>query len=366
MREWQDIRTQINEILKENKIGGNGQRPRTPEDRYAAIHKSLLSGFLSNIALKKEKNIFQATRGRQVMIFPGSSIFNNAGTWVVAAEVVETSRLFARVVANIEDRWLEEIGRDMCRYTYGHPHWSRKRGEVVASEQVSLFGLTVVAQRTVSYGRINPEEAAEVFIREALVADDLKESFSFLSHNREIIAEVGDIENRIRRRDVFVGEEEIYRIYRKRLERIRDVRSLGKLLKQKGSDLFLRLKKQDLMRYAPVDDMLAQFPDRVQMGDNSFECDYCFDPTAAEDGLTVKIPSTAAPLIPEKSVDWLVPGLLEEKITALIKGLPKKYRIKLLPLADTSKLITAETVSYTHLTLPTTRQRCRSRWSPGH
>ena len=340
MREWQDIKTQIAEILRENRINDDGKhRTILPEERYSAIHKSILSGFLSNIAVKKEKNIFQATRGRQVMIFPGSATFNKADNWVVAAEMVETSRLFARMTANIEVRWLEEIGRELCRSTYHNPRWSRKRGEVVASEQVSLFGLTIVPQRTVSYGRINPQEATEVFIRQALVADDLQKPFEFMTHNRNLIDEVKNMEDRIRRRDIFVGEEELYRYYDRQLEQIWDVRSLAKLLKKKGGDSFLRLKMQDVMRYNPEKEVLAEFPEQIQLGGGRFECNYRYNPKTDEDGLTVNIPSVSAELVPEPSLEWLVPGMLKEKISTLIKSLPKKYRKKLLPLADTVEQI---------------------------
>ena len=139
------------------------------DNRYEALHKSVLSGFISNIAQKKDKNFFRAGRGREVMIFPGSGIFDKAKSWVVAAEVVETSRVFARTVANIDDGWLEDIGRDLCKYTYLNPHWEKNRGEVVASEQVSLFGLIIVPERKVSYGKINAEEASDIFIRSALI-----------------------------------------------------------------------------------------------------------------------------------------------------------------------------------------------------
>jgi ATP-dependent helicase HrpA len=343
MREWQDINAQIVEILKENRINDDGKhRTISPEVRYAAIHKSILSGFLSNIAVKKEKNIFQAARGRQVMIFPGSATFNKAGNWVVAAEMVETSRLFARTTANIDAGWLEEIGRELCRSTYNSPRWSRRRGEVVASEQVTLFGLTIVSQRTVSFGPINPQEATETFIRQALVADDLQQSFGFMTHNRNIIDEVMNMEDRIRRRDIFVGEEALYRFYSRKLDRVWDVRTLARLLKRKRSDTFLRLKKQDVMRYNPEEEELASFPEQVQLGGGRFECDYCYDPSTTVDGLTVKVPSVSAELVPEASVEWLVPGMLEAKISALIKSLPKKYRKKLLPLADTAVRIARE------------------------
>ncbi len=146
-----------------------------------------MSGYLSNIAMRKEKNIYTAARGKDVMIFPGSGLFNKGGSWIVAAEMIETSRLFARMAANIKVEWLEELGGSLCRRTYSEPHWRRDRGEVVAYEQVSLFGLVIVTRRPVSYGPINPDEASEIFIRSALIEGDLRRPFPFLLHNLGVI-----------------------------------------------------------------------------------------------------------------------------------------------------------------------------------
>ncbi|OEU67480.1 MAG: ATP-dependent RNA helicase HrpA, partial [Desulfobacterales bacterium PC51MH44] len=357
MREWRDIHAQISEILREYSL--NGKKIKTAGDKaaqitlpqmpivedsplYAAIHKSILSGFLANIAVKKEKNIFQATKGKEVMIFPGSDLFNNAKTWIVAAEMVETSRLFARTCANIDSDWLEEPGKGLCKYTYLHPHWERNRGEVVASEQVSLFGLIIVPQRPVSYGRINPDEASEIFIQSALIKGDVKKKFAFMLHNQNLIDEVLDMEDRIRRRDILVSETEMFEFYRKRLPGCYDIRTLARIIKQKGSDHFLRMDLEDILWYRPDEKELSLFPDRINLGNQSFDCNYSFDPGKSEDGVTVKIPSSFAPIIPSETLDWLVPGLYREKITTLIKGLPKTFRKRLVPVANTVDVIINE------------------------
>jgi ATP-dependent helicase HrpA len=357
MREWRDIHAQISEILRE--YGLNGKKIKTASDKaaqvtlpkmpivedsplYAAIHKSILSGFLSNIAVKKEKNIFQATKGKEVMIFPGSTLFNNAKTWVVAAEMVETSRLFARTCANIDSDWLEKLGKDLCRYTYLHPRWERNRGEVIASEQVSLFGLIIVPQRSVSYGKINPEEASTIFIQSALIQGDVKKKFDFMLHNQNLIDEVGSMEDKIRRRDILVSEAELFEFYKKRLKECYDIRTLARLLQEKGGDLFLRMKPEDILRYHPDEKELSLFPDSINLGKQSFDCVYRFDPGESDDGVTVKIPSSIAPIVLSESLDWLVPGLYREKITALIKGLPKAFRKKLVPVANTVDAIINE------------------------
>ena len=377
MREWRDIHHQISDILKEygpwNAEGGMGKaerggrppahrdlrlRPggkaekglgddlnsafRIPPSTFEAIHKSVLSGFLSNIAQKKDKNIYRATKGREVMIFPGSGLFNKAKNWIVAEEMMETSRLFARTIANIESDWLEDLGGDLCRRTYLDPHWEKNRGEVVASEQVSLFGLIIVPDRKVSYGKVNPVDASRIFIQDALVNADVKKPFAFMSYNQGLIDEVKDIENRLRRRDLLVDEHTLFEFYQEKLPAIYDIRSLTKYLKRMGNDRFLRMQKEILLRYQPNDDELIQYPTRLDINRHVFECSYCFDPGKDDDGVTVNVPSALAPSVSPGSIDWLVPGLYPEKIEMLIKGLPKAYRKKLVPIKNTVDIIVRE------------------------
>ncbi len=357
MREWRDIHAQISKILKAYNLNDKhikGVKGRTrqgvmsnisiTEDSplYTAIHQSILSGFLSNIAMKKEKNIFQAAKGKEAMIFPGSALFNHASPWIVSAEMVETSRLFARTCANINCEWLEALGKGLCKYTYLEPHWERSRGEVVASEQVSLFGLIIVPQRPVSYGRINPDEASEIFIQKALVQGDVKKKFDFMTYNQHLIDNITGMENRIRRRDILVSETELFAFYRKRLKGCYDVKTLSEMIKQKGSDRFLEMKQNDILRYYPDEKELSRYPDRIKVGDRHFDCVYRFEPGKTEDGVTIKIPSSFASMAPEESLEWIVPGLLKEKISALIKGLPKKFRKQLVPVSNTVDVIINE------------------------
>ena len=351
MREWRDIHGQILTMLEEERLQGPVQtRPAAPAqapespfgERYATIHKSLLSGLLSNVALKKEKHLYTAARGRPVMVFPGSGLFKSAGTWIVAAELVETTRLFARRVATIDSAWLEEVGQAQCRYTYLEPHWERSRGEVVALERVTLHGLVIEPGRPVSYGRIDSTEAAAIFVRSALVEGDLRSPLPFTDHNREQIEAVRDLENRLRRRDLLVDEETLADFYRERLPGVYDLRTLASLIKEKGGDGFLRLNREDLLRNAPDLQTLEGFPDRVRLGGDAFACLYEFEPGSDADGVTVRIPSTLAPAVAPESLDWLVPGLLCEKVAALIKGLPKEFRKRLVPVARTAEIIADE------------------------
>jgi ATP-dependent helicase HrpA len=373
MREWRDIHSQILAILEEQgywksevgpavvpegrdygaasmreaeiergKAEGRSDGGRLPTSPFDKIHRSVLSGFLSNIALRKEKNIFRAAKGREVMIFPGSGLFGKAGNWIVAAEVVETSRVFARTVANIDSAWLEDLGKDLCKYTYLNPHWEKNRGEVVASEQVSLFGLIIVPERKVSYGKVNPDEASDIFIQNALMDGDVKKPFAFMKHNLQLIEDIRDLQNRLRRRDLLIGEPELFDFYKQRLPAVYDTRTLSKLLKRKGNDRFLRMRREDLILYNPDEAEIAQFPDRLEFAGHPFNCVYSFEPGAEDDGVTVKIPATLAPAVSPQAVDWLVPGLIPEKIEGLIKGLPKAYRKKLVPVKDTVAIICRE------------------------
>ncbi len=342
MREWGDVYDQLKSILDEQ--GWKIKKSRDDDDKilYEGIHKSILSGYLSNIATKKEKNIYTAARGKEVMIFPGSGLFNKAGTWVVAAEMIETSRLFARMAANIKSEWLEELGGDLCRSNYSEPHWSRDRGEVVAYEEVSLFGLVIVPKKPVSYGRINPDEASEIFIHSALVEGNVRRPFPFLLHNQEIIERISKMEDKIRRRNLLASEEEFARYYRERIAGIYDARTLRKLIRDRGSDDFLRMKEEDILQHFPPDDEMALYPDEVAVGSQRFLCSYRFDPGKPDDGVTLRVPVHMISSISDKSADKLIPGLLREKITALLKDLPKEFKKKLQPLSHTCGIILKE------------------------
>ena len=345
MREWQDVHDQLTLILKES----GGPHPIAPaagksgeELLYRGIHRSILSGYLSNIALKKEKNIYQATKGREVMIFPGSGLFNKAGRWIVAAEIVETSRLFARMAAHIDGDWLEELGGNLCRSTFSEPHWERNRGEVVAFEQVTLYGLIIVARRPVSYGRIDPAESSRLFIRSALIEGDIKRPFAFLTCNRQLIEGIATMEEKVRRRDLLADEDALARFYEERLGGIYDTRTLEKLIRDRGGDGFLRMRAEDVLRGEPDQAELDLYPDEISLGRGRLSLDYRFKPGDPLDGVTLRIPVGFIANVPAAALDWSVPGLFREKVSALVRGLPKEYRKKLQPITMTCEVITAE------------------------
>jgi ATP-dependent helicase HrpA len=344
MREWQDIYRQIIRVLADHGIRPE-QPARLPDEEagiqsswYAAVHQAILCGFLSNIALKKQGRIFQASHNRQVMIFPGSGLFKNPGRWIVAAEMVETSRLFARCTAMIDPGWIEPIATTQCKFTYLDPRWERRRGQVVSTEQVSLYGL-IIDRRPKPFGPVNPEQATDIFIRRALVDGDVRAPLPFMTHNAGMLSNIEALENRLRRKDLRIDDEALVGFYAERLGQIYDLRSLKKRIKEQGNDRFLRLTESDLLIHRPSDQELADFPEQVSAGRRSIDVEYHYDPGKPGDGVTAIIPATMADGVDAQQFQWLVPGLLEEKVTALIKGLPKTYRKKLVPVSQTVDVI---------------------------
>ncbi len=355
LREWSDIHRQIRSVLKEHGVIGKkrvdvqtgtaGLKKKEFQiggPLYGELHKSLLCGLLAGIAKKKEKNIYYAAKGRKAMVFPGSSLFGRAGDWIVAAEFVETSQLFARTCANIDSDWLEALAPGLCTYTWSAPSWEKKRGEVTVAEQVSLFGLVIIGERRVGYGRINPGEAGEIFIRKALVEGEMYQPFPFMDHNQSLVNELRAIEEKTRRRDILVTDEDVFLFYRKRLEKdFFNLRTFARYLKERGDDSFLKMDLTDLQKKEPDGDMLENYPDYLAMGGTNFKLEYGFNPGDDRDGVTVSIPARASLSVSVNITDRLVPGLFREKVEALIRNLPKSFRTKLLPVSEKADIIAA-------------------------
>jgi ATP-dependent helicase HrpA len=332
MIEWRDIYHQILDIIDGTNKTAKGKKHvkiEINQEISDKIHRCILSGYLSNIAQKKEKNFYNAAKSRAVMIFPGSGLFNRAGQWIVAAEISMTSRVFARNVANIKSEWLEELGRDNCRYTYAAAHWEKSRGQVVAMEKVTLFGLTIVESRPVAYERINAEEARSIFIREALVTGEVARRIPFLEHNLSLFDQVKTMEEKLRKRGLVVDEETIARLYEQRLPVISDIRSLLTLIREKGSDEFLRFREEDLIAHEPDPEEISQYPDQIKIGDAALVCHYNFEPGHSDDGVTVNVPLGLVARTAEENIDRYLPSLLQEKAVHLLKSLPKSIRLKL-------------------------------------
>lgn len=353
IREWEDIHGQILSILKEHGIDGSTRLPEETGTQglkaraydiggplYIALHQSLLTGYLAGIALKKEKHLFTAAKGQQVMIFPGSGLFSNPGNWIMAAEFVKTSQLYARTVANIDAEWLEPIAGHLCTRTYFDPRWEKKRGEVVATEQVSLFGLVIVSARSVAYGKINPVEAGDIFIRHALVQGEIHQTFEFMAHNQKLMETLEDLEHKTRKKDILVSEEDIFLYYQARLPGpFYDIRTFSRFIKEKNDPGFLKMTLADIQKSSVDEKTLTQYPDALIMDQAKFKLEYEFSPGSKKDGITLKVPAALAPQVSGNCLDRLVPGFFEEKIVSLIKALPKGYRVKLAPISEKAAII---------------------------
>jgi ATP-dependent helicase HrpA len=333
MREWQDVYEQLKGILQEIDFPIPSDETRDSSSLYEAIHKSILSGFLSNIAVKKEKNIYKAAKQTDVMIFPGSVLFNKGREWIVAGEIIETSRRFARTVALIDSSWLERIGQRQCRYSHRNPHWSKETGQVMVWEQVRLFGLVIEPGRLVPFASIDPEEATSIFIRQAIMGKEMKENFSFLVHNRIVQETIATLENKFRKKDLWAGDEAIFSFYKNRLRHVFDQHSLMNAIKEAGSDEFLRMKIEDVIIRTPSHEEVSRFPDTICISGKTYTLSYRFNPGAEDDGITLSIPLPMPSQIRKESLEYLVPGLLRDKVEMLIKGLPREYRKKLIPIS---------------------------------
>lgn len=352
MREWMDLSDQIREMMTESGYTLSGFKSPEKVSKtekfsplYSAVHKAILSGTISNIAQKKEKNFYRSAKGKEIMIFPGSGIFGKGGDWVTAAEFVETSRLYCRCAANVDVTWIMEIGSHLCKKEVFEPHWNKERGEVTAYEKTTLYGLVLEAKKRVNYARINPSEASEIFLKSCLVQEEITTPLSFMEHNKELIDSIRNMEDKLRRRDILAGEEAIYKFYKDSLKELEqpifDTRTLSKLIKQRG-DGFLKITKEKLIRYWPEEEVVTAYPDSIEISGVPLKCEYRFSPGAEDDGVTLKIPSTVAHRIDADRIDWLVPGLLEERILHILKNLPKDLRIKLSPLSKTAETIASE------------------------
>ena len=347
LREWQDIYDQITTTLRAERSFSMNRQPASFED----IHYAILSGFLRNIGFRKEKNIYQGARGKELMTFPGSVLFNKGGQWIMAAELVETSRLYARVAANIKVEWIEPLAGSLCRSSYSNPRWEKKSGQVIADEKVTLFGLVIAASRKSNYARISDatrEEARDIFIHSALIQGELSGRYPFLENNKKLISHFEKIEDRLRQRNVLADDYILYKFYDSRLDpSVLDRASLNRFLKNQGNDNFLFMTEQDILMESPEADKLSDFPKQLSLGEGfSLKLSYSFDPGGDADGVSVMIPVELLDHVSPELFEWLVPGLLSEKVLFLLKGLPKNIRKQLIPIQQTADNVTRKLTIY--------------------
>ena len=339
VREWQDLVGQLRQAAKSVKLELN-QTPGEPPE----IHTALLAGLLSHVGLKDPvRREFAGARGARFMIFPGSVLARKPPTWVMVAELVETSRLWGRTAARIDPRWIEPLAPHLIKRTYDAPRWERKQASVVATERVTLYGLPIVAGRAVAYGRIDPELSRELFIRRALVEGDWDTRHAFFHANRELLEEVGELEHRARRRDIVADDRALYDFYAARVP--------AEVVSGAHFDRWWRDAKRaepDLLTFTPediVDAEAAAFldprarPQQWKQGDLTLPLSYMFDPGSPRDGVTVHVPLKVLPQLKSAGFDWLVPALRPELITALIRSLPKELRRALVPVPETAQAL---------------------------
>ncbi|MHA7219956.1 ATP-dependent RNA helicase HrpA [Arthrobacter sp. MDT1-48-3] len=346
VREWQDLFQQLRQLAKPLGITLPAG-PVDPVGLHEQIHISLLSGLLSNIGLyDQRKREYAGARGTRFAVFPGSALFKKSPDWVMAAELVETSRLWARVVARIDPLWAEQVAPHLVKRTYSEPHWSRKMGSVMAYEKVTLYGVPIVPQRRINYGRIDREVARELFIRHALVEGDWKTHHTFFSRNQARLAEVEELENRLRRRDLRVDDETLFEFYDQRIgtevvsERHFD--SWWKTARQDQPDL-LDFDPEKLLSEDAAELDEAAFPSVWHQAGFELPLAYEFSPLTpgAHDGVTVTIPVLFLNQLDPKPFRWQIPGQRVELVTALIKSLPKQVRKNFVPAPDVARTAVA-------------------------
>jgi ATP-dependent helicase HrpA len=328
MREWIDTFNQIKRMLSSLKLSLN-----TTAASYDQIHRSLLIGLLANIGFKDEGKEFLGARNKKFNVFPGSVLFKSPPKWIVAAEIVETSRVYARINAKIDVTWIEEKAKHLLKYFYSNPHWEKKRSFVVASEQSTLYGLIIHTDKKVNYGRINPVEAKEIFIRSALVEGDFESKAGFYLHNQQLLKELEKLEAKSRRRDIIVDENVLYDFYELHLpDNVFSGQTLDKWLRNHPDEAkALFLSSEDLMSDDATLVSDTAFPDFLEMNGSRFPIEYHFDPRNHCDGITLITPAAGLNAINPQRCEWLIPGLLHEKIIALIKSLPKQLRKNFVP-----------------------------------
>ena len=334
MREWREVHTQLHTLCGEHSWREN-EKPAT----YEQIHKSLLAGLLGNVGLKsEEEGHYLGARGIRFWPHPGSALAKKAGRWIVAAELVETTRLYARCLAKIEPEWLEEVGAHLVKRHVYDPHWEKKSGQVRAWERGTLHGLVLYAKRPVTYSRIDPQLARELFIREGLVQGDLPEETArharFFQHNRKLLRDIEQLEHKTRRQDVLVDEELIFAFYDAHIPaEVVDVASFERWRKdaERAEPKLLFLTREQLMRHDAAGVTSERFPPQMEIHGQRYPLSYHFEPGAEDDGVTLTVPVAALNQVPAARCEWLVPGLLEQKAVQFVKTLPQKYRHRLQP-----------------------------------
>jgi len=335
MREWVDVYHQLAELA-----GEAGLKAKNRRNESEPIHRSLLTGFLANIALQGEGHEFLASGNQRVSLWPGSGLFGQKPKWIVAAELVETTRRYVRTVARIKPEWIEPLAGHLITRTHSDPEWDARAGSAMAFKKVTLFGLPVVPRRRVRYAKINPEQSREMMIRHGLVEGDLETDLSFFSHNQRLLDELDGLQTRTRRSDLVIDEDARFDFYEARIPHdIADVHALKRWLKgaARRQQKPLHMAKDDLRQSGTEEVTGVEFPDQIQVAQMRLSLEYHLEPGSPEDGVSIAVPREALNQLDQRRLGWLVPGLIEEKVVALIRSLPKSARRQFVPAAETAR-----------------------------
>ncbi|WP_414718870.1 ATP-dependent RNA helicase HrpA, partial [Undibacterium sp.] len=333
LREWRDVHSQLLTIVREQ-----GWRLNELPATYEQLHTALLTGLLGNIGYKSDEEAhYLGARGIKFFIWPGSSLAKKAGRWVMAAELVDTTRLYGRCIAQIQPEWLERVGGHLLKKSYGEPRWEKRAGQVSAFERATLYGLVVYSQRRIQYGLTHPAEAREIFIRDALVAGELDTRAPFFAFNQKLVREIENLEHKSRRVDVLVDEELIAAFYDKLIPAdVYNAVQFEQWHKQATAQnpKLLYLNREELMRHEAAGITTDLFPKSMQVSGVPLMLSYHFEPGSPRDGVTLTVPLFSLNQVVADRCEWLVPGMLKEKVHLLLKSLPQKIRRHCVPLPD--------------------------------
>ncbi|AIS16884.1 ATP-dependent helicase HrpA [Pseudomonas rhizosphaerae] len=332
LREWRDAHRQLSLICRDLQLQVNKEAADYPK-----FHKAVLSGLLSQIGQKTEDGDYLGARQRRFWVHPSSGMGRKKPQWLMAAELVETTKLYARMVAKIEPDWIEPLAGHLIKKNHFEPHWEKKRGQVVAFEQITLYGMIVVGRRPVHFGPIDPVASRELFIREGLVRGEIQSRAKCLTANRLLLEQLDELEAKARRRDILADEETLYGFYEARLpaeiHQTATFDSWYKVNSQKNPDLLI-MREEDVLAREASEVTAAQYPDTLRLGDLSLQLSYHFEPNHPRDGVTLRVPAPLLPALPGERLEWLVPGLLEAKCISLVRNLPKALRKNFVPVPD--------------------------------
>ena len=352
MREWREVHRQLLLMCQQMGFKINAELAS-----YEAVHRALLTGLLGHIGHKDEDGQFAGPRQRKFLLFPGSALAKKSPPWIMAAELVETSRLFARCVAKIEPQWVEQGAGALLKYNYSEPSWHKRQGQVMAFEQVSLYGLVLASKRKVAYGKIDPEVCQQLLVMEGLVQNNLLTKGKFLAHNQALVESIEALEAKSRRRDILVDDQVLFDFYHGKMANVKapivSAASFESWRKhqEKAQPEYLFLSQDNLMQHGAEGINNNSFPDRLVWNSMSWPLSYHFEPNHEQDGVTIQVPASQLKRLPLKRLQWLVPGLLKDKLAALLKGLPKAQRKAFVPVPQYAQAL-LEALSPDDIDLP--------------